>query len=168
MIACCRRRSLQQAGPVSGASRDALHGEFGMTDHPSPAHLSIGALARQCGINPKTIRFYEQIGVLPPPQRTSAGYRLYGPKDRERLLFIAKAKQVGLTLAEIGHILALRESGTEPGDYVRALIDRKLADVDGTVQRLSALRLALVAVEVQLSATTDGASSLDDVFERYW
>lgn len=46
--------------------------------------LRVGELANDLGINPKTIRYYEQIGLLPDPRRTLAGYRLYGATDRER------------------------------------------------------------------------------------
>ena len=62
----------------------------------------IGALAKATGINPKTIRYYEGIGLLPRAKRTNAGYRTYHPDDAKRLQFIKKAQTMGLSLEEIG------------------------------------------------------------------
>jgi DNA-binding transcriptional MerR regulator len=107
---------------------------------PSPGSLRIGELARELGLNPKTLRYYEAIGLLPPPTRTAAGYRLYTAADRERLHFIAKAKALGFTLQEITEILALRDAGREPCTHVRGLIDRKLDAVTAQLQLLEELR----------------------------
>jgi DNA-binding transcriptional MerR regulator len=69
-----------------------------MKRQQSKTGLRIGELATELGINPKTIRYYEAIDLLPAPVRTTAGYRLYGAPDRERLRFITKAKAIGFTL----------------------------------------------------------------------
>ncbi len=90
--------------------------------------LRIGALAADLGLNPKTIRYYEEIGLLPVPQRTGAGYRQYSAADRERLRFI-KAKVIGFTLREIREILAVRDGGGEPCPYLGDLLAHKLAAV---------------------------------------
>lgn len=76
--------------------------------------MRIGELAAELGLNPKTIRYYEEIGLLPEPRRTQAGYRLYDAADRERLRFILKAKAVGLTLEEIKLVLDVRSNGQPP------------------------------------------------------
>jgi MerR family transcriptional regulator, Zn(II)-responsive regulator of zntA len=104
------------------------------------AQLRIGELAAELGVNPKTIRYYESIGLLPAPQRSSAGYRLYGADDRERLYFIRKAKTVGLTLEEIRDILILRGDGKPLCDYVLRLIDRKLDRIDEQLRMLLDIR----------------------------
>ena len=97
-------------------------------------------------MNPKTIRYYEEIGLLPQPERTSAGYRLYGPEDRERLDFIIKARAIGLALDEIAQVLALRGRGERPCEHVLALLDRKIALVDEQVRALMDVREELVSL----------------------
>jgi DNA-binding transcriptional MerR regulator len=76
--------------------------------------MRIGELAAALDLNPKTIRYYEDIGLLPQPKRSAAGYRLYDDADHERLRFILKAKAVGLSLEEISRILAICDQGQPP------------------------------------------------------
>jgi MerR family Zn(II)-responsive transcriptional regulator of zntA len=71
--------------------------------------LRIGELAAEFGLNPKTIRYYESMALLPRPKRTRSGYRKYARADRDRLEFVLKARAIGLTLEDIGEILRLRE-----------------------------------------------------------
>ncbi len=121
---------------------------------PSPGSLRIGELAGEMGLNPKTLRYYEAIGLLHPPPRTAAGYRLYTTADRERLHFIAKAKALGFTLQEITEILDLRDAGHEPCAHVRGLIDHKLESLTAQLQLLEELRgdLQCLQAEAQDSA----------------
>ena len=121
-------------------------------DDTSP-YLRIGALASELGINPKTIRYYEELGLLPAPARTPAGYRVYTAGDREQLGFIIKAKTTGLTLEEIGEILALRRQGREPCEHVAAMLDRKLDAIDRQLQALTDLRHELASLRDEARAT---------------
>jgi MerR family Zn(II)-responsive transcriptional regulator of zntA len=105
--------------------------------------LRIGELANEFGLNPKTIRYYEAIGLLPQPSRTHVGYRRYGNEDRERLQFIAKAKALGLSLHQIGEIFAIRQRGEPPCRHVAGLLDQKLATVDARIRALTDLRQEL-------------------------
>ena len=66
--------------------------------------MRIGELARECGVNPKTIRYYEAFGLLPKATRVPSGHRVYSAKDLQRLQFIRRAKQIGLPLASIRQI----------------------------------------------------------------
>ena len=134
--------------------------------------LRIGALAAELGLNPKTIRFYEEIGLLPHPERSATGYRLYGAADRERLHFIIKAKQVGFTLEEIADIFALQGHGKQPCGHVVELLDEKLR---ATAEQLRALldyrdRLLRVrtsaASRARESACVCGIIEHDDETER--
>ncbi len=113
--------------------------------------LRIGELAAQLGLNPKTIRYYESIGLLPAPARTEAGYRLYSPDDRERLIFIRKAQAVGLTLAEIGQLLQLGQAGEAPCGYLNELVEQKLADIDAQLQALHDFRRELLTLQAEAS-----------------
>lgn len=73
--------------------------------------MRIGELADTVGVNTKTVRYYESIGLMPEPDRTSSGYRDYGPDALERLQFIREAQASGLTLAEVQSILELEDAG---------------------------------------------------------
>jgi MerR family copper efflux transcriptional regulator len=73
--------------------------------------MRIGELAEQAGISTKAIRYYEQIGILTPPARTSSGYRSYDETAIGRLGFVRAAQAVGLTLGEIRQIIAFRDTG---------------------------------------------------------
>ena len=116
-------------------------------------HVRIGQLATDLGLNPKTIRYYEEIGLLPTPQRTPAGYRLYNGGDRERLRFIGKAKAIGLTLEEIRDILTLQRDGERPCAHVLGLLDQKLATVDAQLRALAEFRQDLVALRKEAAET---------------
>ena len=101
--------------------------------------MLIGELAETVGVNPKTIRYYESIGLLPEPARTASGYRDYDDEDVERLAFVRRATALDLQLDEVGEILALRDRGERPCDYVVDVARRHLAEIE---DRLASLRAA--------------------------
>jgi DNA-binding transcriptional MerR regulator len=107
------------------------------------AALQIGQLAERAGVSPKAIRYYEQVGLLPEPARSTGGYRLYGVEDEERLRFISTARRTGFTLGEIKEILALRERGVAPCAYVRETIRRRRSEVDRQLSELRQLKREL-------------------------
>ena len=138
-----------------------------MNREPSASLLRIGELATDLGINPKTIRYYEEIGLLPAPRRTVAGYRQYGAADRERLRFITKAKTIGLTLREIREILALRDGGEEPCPHLGQLLDRKLAAVDVHLRLLTELRAELLVLQAEMAVTACSSAPICGPIERH-
>lgn len=110
--------------------------------------MRIGELADKVGVNRKTIRYYESVGLLPEPARTDSGYRIYGEDDIERLSFIRRAQQLDLSLDEIAEILAMRERGQQPCSYVLDVartrleeLDRRIADMQRARAELHALLL---------------------------
>ena len=109
--------------------------------------MRIGEVAERVGINPKTIRYYEGIGLLPDPQRLPSGYREYNDADVDRLGFIRTAQRLGLTLAEISEILAFREREERPCEYVLGVLDRQVADLDRRMAEMARLRLELIALK---------------------
>lgn len=131
------------------------------------AHLRIGELAGLLGINPKTIRYYEQIGLLPAPRRTPAGYRLYGAADRERLRFIGQAKALGLTLAEIGEILSLRDGGACPCSHVCGVLDHKLAAIDAQLRTLIGLRRELLVLREEAATAAQECAPICAIIEQH-
>lgn len=98
--------------------------------------MRIGELAAASGVPAKTIRYYEDIGVLDPPARTASGYRAYEPHVCDRLGFIRAAQAAGLTLGEIRGIVALRERGETPCAHVLDLITARHAEIEGRIAEL--------------------------------
>ena len=97
--------------------------------------MRVGEVADRSGFSRKALRLYEARGILPAPARTASGYRLY-PADILRLLaFAAEARRLGLTLAEINHIVAIRRAGS-PCVHVRALLEQKATAVEGMLKEL--------------------------------
>lgn len=105
--------------------------------------LFIGKVAERAGVNPKTIRYYEAIGLLPKAQRGENRYRLYSKEVIELLQFIKKAQGLGFTLSEVKEIIAIRQQGQEPCIHVRFLVERKIADLDQRLKDLVAFRRKL-------------------------
>jgi DNA-binding transcriptional MerR regulator len=109
--------------------------------------MRIGELAERLAVNPKTIRYYESISVLPEPERTPSGYRTYTETDVDRVAFIKTAQRLGITLDEIREILALRERGERPCAYVRDVVRRELAAIDERLAELRQLRRDLTELD---------------------
>lgn len=129
--------------------------------------LRIGELAAALGVNPKTIRYYEELGLLPAPKRETNGYRVYDAADRDRLGFIAKAKAIGFTLDEIAEVLALRRAGEQPCEHVLTLLDRKLAAVDEQLARLLEVRADLTALREEAAHTMTQDAVVCGIIEHH-
>jgi len=102
--------------------------------------MRIGELAEQAGISTKAIRYYEQIGILAPPARTSSGYRAYDQAVLSRLGFVCAAQALGLTLGEIRQIIAFRDQGTAPCGHVATLLQQRAAELGARIAQLQQLR----------------------------
>ncbi len=112
--------------------------------------MSMWAIAEMCertGLSPRTIRYYEEIGLLPGVRRKSSGRRVYGPDELERLAFIHRLKTLGLSLTEIGDLNAVYGIGRSTEAMLSRLGDLlavHLDDVDQRIASLGALRNDLV------------------------
>jgi DNA-binding transcriptional MerR regulator len=108
----------------------------------SASAFTIGEFARRAGLNPKTIRYYEGIGLLPQPPRNGVGYRLYFDEDLSRLRFVQRAKMLGLSLAEVKELIGYaddRHCGPLQ-EHLLALMEKKLVEVDRRLSELAAFR----------------------------
>ena len=104
---------------------------------------AIAEVCERTGLSPRTVRYYEEIGLLSGVRRSEAGRRVYGPDDVERLRFITRLKALGLSLKEISELNAVYAIGgsTEAMlDRLRDLLDAHLADVDRRLSELTGLR----------------------------
>lgn len=113
--------------------------------------LRIGELAERLGLNPRTIRYYESIGLLPRAERTPSGYRLYGETDEERLRFIRAAQGIGLALDEIKEVLDFKDRDELPCPYVLGLVAKHAHDLDRKIAELRGLRAQLRALHQRAS-----------------
>ena len=114
--------------------------------------LTIGRAAKQADVTIDTIRFYERRDLLPKPQRTANGYRLYPPETVSRLHFIRRAKGLGFTLDEIRALLKLQDVGGAKAD-VKALTEHKLEQIEIKITDLQLMRDALRKLNAQCSGT---------------
>ena len=105
--------------------------------------MTVTALARRSGLTADTVRYYDKVGLLPPPPRTPAGYRRYGEDAVDRLRFIQGAQRLGLRLREIRDLLEVRDTGTCPCGDAAVLLRQHLTEVDTEIARLSELRQSL-------------------------
>jgi MerR family transcriptional regulator, copper efflux regulator len=106
--------------------------------------VRIGELADRSGVPVKTIRYYEEIGVLAPAARRASGYRDYDDPAIDRLAFIRAAQAVGLTLGEIRQIVALRDRGETPCTHVVELLEQRAEEIGRRVAELQRLQGDLV------------------------
>ena len=122
--------------------------------------MNIGEVAERSGLPPKTIRYYEEFGLLPEPARTPGGYRDYDAAAAERLRFVRDAQATGLSLAEIKSVLELKDAGARSCDHTRALVERHLAEIDEQLARLRVARRELVEL-AERARTLDPAECTD-------
>lgn len=125
--------------------------------------MRTGELASASGLTAKTIRFYEQAGLLPEPPRTAGGYRDYPPQAAHRLAFVREAQAAGLTLAEIRSVLAVRDSGQAPCVHVTHLIEQHLVDIEQRMAELRAARTALRTLAHRAAATDPSTCTETDI-----
>lgn len=104
---------------------------------------TIGALASACGVGRDTIRYYERSGLMPRPDRTASGYRIYDKGDVDRVNFIKTAQSLGFTLNEIGLLLSLRGSDTASSADVVKLTEDKVRSLATKLRQLKAIKQAL-------------------------
>ena len=118
------------------------------------ASLTISDLAAEAGLRPDTVRYYERVGLMPAPARTTGDHRRYDALALDRLRFIRGAQRLGLRLADIGNLLAVRDTGECPCEPAEPLLRARIAEIDDEMDRLGRLRADLVAMAEQLPSAT--------------
>ena len=120
--------------------------------------LTIGQVAKTTGVAAKTIRYYEQIGVLPTPSRTRSGYREYDQSGVERLRFISRARSLGLPLQRLRTLTSMLNGAQRPPLRPRllALVQEQLATVQHQIDELELLRQQLEQVSHRMLTSARG------------
>lgn len=112
--------------------------------------FTIGKAAERADVGIDTVRFYERKGLLPKPERTTSGYRLYTAEAVERLIFIRRAKSLGFSLDEVADLIRLNAGkGTRSG--VKKLAENRLGELDRKIRDLTVIRDALASLVRQCS-----------------
>ncbi|MDE3027241.1 MAG: helix-turn-helix domain-containing protein [Paracoccaceae bacterium] len=111
--------------------------------------LSIGKLGEAAGVKVPTIRYYEQIGLLPEPERSGGNQRLYGRAAQDRLAFIRHARELGFPLDAIRDLLSLSDRPDQTCAAADAIAQAQLAAVEHRIARLNALRAELQRMVAQ-------------------
>jgi MerR family transcriptional regulator, copper efflux regulator len=116
--------------------------------------MRIGELALQTGTPVRTIRYYEEIGLLPAASRTSSGYRSFGSEHLRYLRFIRRAKGLGLSLEQIRKIIQTALSGQQPCTRVRETVQQSIEQIDQRIAELQAMREDLIRT-LEIAAGSD-------------
>ena len=121
--------------------------------------LTIGELAREVRLNPKTIRYYEEIGLLSKPRRSESGYRLYSEYEAGRLMLVRRAKILGLSLAEIKELVDYAIDGhcNTLERRLLSLVEAKLVEIDQKIMDLNTFREDLTRYRRDLSKKLESA-----------
>lgn len=120
--------------------------------HATPKYLSRGILAKRSGINSETIRYYEKIALLPKPDRSAGGHRVYREEDLQRLTFIRRCREMGFSLEEIRGLLSLVDGEQVSCKRVKNIADEHLMDVRAKISDLKKIERTLS----KLSASCSG------------
>lgn len=102
--------------------------------------MRIGELSRMTSTGVETIRYYEKIGLLPPPERTANNYRAYTPSHLERLLFIRHGRKLGMPLEELKVLLHFKDSQSQGCETVNSLLDHQIEEVSKRIDELAHLK----------------------------
>jgi len=111
-----------------------------MTSHDGTRALRIGQAARAAQLDPRTLRYYEGIGLVRASGRTAAGYRLYTEREVEALRLVRRARTLGLSLNEARALLEIWERGERPCGELDVILRRRLEEVDVRIRELETLR----------------------------
>lgn len=105
--------------------------------------MNIGTAAEASGLPPKTIRYYEQVGLIPAAGRTSSGYRDYDDTDVHILRFLKRARGLGFTVAECRELLSLYQDRNRASADVKAIALRRIEDIERKIAELESMRRTL-------------------------
>lgn len=134
---------------------------------PSPSLRTIGKLSAATGVKVPTIRFYEQIGLLPEPPRTASDRRLYDDAALRRLSFIRHARDLGFNIDSIRSLLDLSDHPDRPCGEANAIAERHLADVAEKIARLQALRTELSRMTAECAGGRVSACKVIEVLHDH-
>ncbi len=123
--------------------------------------ITIGDLANETGVKTRTIRFYEETGLVPHPRRSESGYRLYSEQDIKLLRLIRSGRSLGLSIRDVRELLATAEHnscGSFQGQAARLIVE-KLEQVQASIKEMEALKEDLGIAMKNLSGAAEGCET---------
>lgn len=127
--------------------------------------LTIGRLAARSGVNLETVRYYERIGLMPEPARTTVGHRVYEPAHQLRLTFIRRGRELGFGIDDIRTLLEMAEPGHRSCEDVKAIATAHLAVVRTKIADLSRLEGILAGTVSRCEGDAAPCCAVLDVLE---
>jgi len=106
--------------------------------------MNIGEVAGKSGVPAKTIRYYEDVGLIPPARRTESGYRDYDDRDLATLRFVQRSRSLGFSVKDVGALLALWHDNARASAEVKALAADHVSEIDRKLAELKSMRRTLV------------------------
>jgi len=125
--------------------------------------MRVNELAKKAGVTSDTVRYYTRIGLLTPTKNTENGYKNYNSADEKRLQFIIKSRHLGLSIVEIGEVIALSTSGNSPCCRVRDIVNKRLLEAEKTIEELQQLHKRMKRAAETWEAMPDGEPTGDSV-----
>lgn len=115
-----------------------------MSEHDAmPASLTIGRLSERSGVAAKTIRYYEEVGLLPEPKRSANGYRHYDERSVHILRFVGRARELGFAMEAIQELLTLWNNKRRKSSRVRAIAQSHLDIIQDKIEKLQSMHASL-------------------------
>lgn len=106
-------------------------------------YMNIGEAAKAAGVSPKMVRHYEQIGLLPPAERSESGYRLYGERELSVLRFIRQSRRLGFSMEQIAELIGMWGDEARSSREVKAIAQRHLQDLDEKLREIAEMKNGL-------------------------
>ncbi|PCI52878.1 MAG: transcriptional regulator [Alphaproteobacteria bacterium] len=122
-----------------------------MTDQSNQKPLKRGALANLTGCNLETIRYYEKIKLMLPPDRTTSGHRIYSISDQSRLRFILRCRELGFSIEEIRSLLSLVDTGNYSCNEINTLTRLHLTSISKKINDLKKMQQTLQTISQECS-----------------
>jgi MerR family copper efflux transcriptional regulator len=125
--------------------------------------MTIGEVAKAAGVGVETVRFYERKNLLPTPRTPPSGFRQYGRQAAQRIRFIRRAQELGVSLAEVSQLLELRLDPRRSCAEVKSEAQLKIEEIDAKIVSLRRMRHALVGLTTSCSG--EGSTSACPILE---
>ncbi|MBC53905.1 MAG: Cu(I)-responsive transcriptional regulator [Gammaproteobacteria bacterium] len=122
--------------------------------------MNISDAARLSGLSNKMVRHYETVGLIQPPARSAAGYRQYSRRNVDELAFVAHARALGFSIAQIGDLLSLRQNPNRASRAVKVVAQQHLQELDAKMQQLEQMKTLLTGMINQCPGDDDPDCSI--------
>jgi len=116
---------------------------------------TIGEAAKKFNVTPKTLRYYQKLGLLTPTVDSASGYRQYTEQDIQQLRFIFNCKKAGFSLKEIQEILNLIHNHNSHSNHVKKIIEAKVTAIEATIKELSKVKKTLLDLNTLCDGSVD-------------